>query len=222
MTENQVLQLRKLIEDTEHREHECREFLQYAKETLIRDTVKEFVYVEKERRGSSGDSDYIISCKIRDETGVESVKAYVWELKAPQCYIFEKDTENRIRPTPDLIRAENQLLHYYHEQRGSEEFRHTFGVTHSDNVLFGGIIIGCRKTKVKGNYENTKKYKLFERALKIRKTYLYDSHQIRILDWDYILEFLSPSVPLHPQRIDLGEIRSQTINPLLITVTTSG
>lgn len=214
--------LRELIEDTRNREHQCREFLRYAKERLVRDTVKEFVYVEKERRGASGDSDYIISCKVCDETGVESVKAYIWELKAPQCFIFEKDTENRLRPTSELVQAENQLLHYYHEQRGSEQFRHEFGITHPDNVLFGGIIIGCRQRKVKGDYEEGKKNKLFEKALMIRKTYLYESRQIRILDWDHILEFLSPSVPLQAQSVDIGELQPQSINPLHVTVTTSG
>ena len=106
--------LKKLIEATVKKENECRKYLQYAKEALVRDTVLEFVYVETERRATVGNSDYIISGKIVDETGNECVKAYIWELKAPQCHIFEKDTENRLRPTIDLIQAENQLLNYYH------------------------------------------------------------------------------------------------------------
>ena len=46
--------LRNLIEDEKNKEHECRKFLQHAKETLVTDTAKEFVYVETERRGASG------------------------------------------------------------------------------------------------------------------------------------------------------------------------
>lgn len=213
--------LRNLIEDEKNKEHECRKFLQHAKETLVTDTAKEFVYVETERRGASGDSDYIISCKVYDETGIESVKAYVWELKAPQCFIFEKETENRLRPTSELIQAENQLLHYYHEQKGSEQFRYEFGVTHSENVLLGGIIIGCRKRRVRGDYEDDKKNKLFEKALMIRKTYLYSS-RIRILDWDHILEFLSPPISLPRQHVVIGELQQQSIDPRHITFTTSG
>ncbi len=213
--------LQGLIEDSNNKERECREFLHHAKAALVRPTVKEFVYVEKERRGTSGDSDYIISCKVRDETGVESVKAYIWELKAPQCFIFEKDTENRLRPTSDLIQAENQLLHYYHEYRGSEQFKNEFGVTHSDNVLFGGIIIGCRKKRVKGDYEGSKKDKLFEKALTIRKKYIYIPNQIQIFDWDYILDFLTPYVEPKPHPVDVGVLEHQPLDPQQFTVTTS-
>ena len=43
--------------------------------------------------------------------------ASIWELKAPQCYLMEFDESGpRCRPTLDLIKAENQLLHYGHEK----------------------------------------------------------------------------------------------------------
>lgn len=213
--------LRELIESPNNKELECRKFLQYAKDALVRDTVMEFVYVEKERRGTSGDSDYIISCKVRDETGVEAVKAYIWELKAPQCFIFEKDTENRLRPTKELIQAENQLLHYYHEQRGNEQFRNEFRVTHSDNVLFGGIIIGCHSRKTKGNYEESKKNTLFEKALMIRKRYIYEPLQIRIIHWDYILDLLKPSAQLEAQPVEVGEVKSEPLDPERLVLSSS-
>lgn len=213
--------LRELIESPNNKELECRKFLQYAKDALVRDTVMEFVYVEKERRGTSGDSDYIISCKVRDETGVEAVKAYIWELKAPQCFIFEKDTENRLRPTKELIQAENQLLHYYHEQRGNEQFRNEFRVTHSDNVLFGGIIIGCHSRKTKGNYEESKKNTLFEKALMIRKRYIYEPLQIRIIHWDYILDLLKPSAQPEAQPVEVGEVKSEPLDPERLVLSSS-
>lgn len=205
--------LQSLILATTPKERECREFLQYTKEALVRDTAIEFVYVEKERRGTSGDSDYIVSCKVCDETGVESVKAYIWELKAPQCYIFEKDTENRLRPTKELVQAENQLLYYYHENRGSEDFKNDFGVTHSDNVLFGGIIIGCHATKAKGDFQEGKKNKQFEKALMIRKKYIYDPLHIRIIHWGYILDLLkTPTVP-EAKPVEAGAVLSQPLDP---------
>ena len=213
--------LQDLISAPENKELECREFLQYAKGTLVSDTVIEFVYVEKERRGTSGDSDYIVSCKVCNEIGVESVKAYIWELKAPQCYIFEKDTENRLRPTKELIQAENQLLHYYHENKGSEQFKNDFGVTHSDNVLFGGIIIGCHAKRIKGDYPEEKKNKLFEKALMIRKKYIYDPLHIRIVHWDYILDFLKQPIPPEPKIVEAVEVLSQPLDPQSIVVTSS-
>ncbi|MCK4819396.1 hypothetical protein KA005_26725 [bacterium] len=214
--------LESLIAGTENKEHECREFLQYAKEALIKDTPIDFVYVEKERRSATGDSDYIISCKVLDETGVESVKAYIWELKAPQCYIFEKDTENRLRPTAELIQAENQLFHYYHENRGDEDFRNDFSVTHSDNVHFGGIIIGCRQRKVKGEYEHNKKIKLFEKALQIRKKYIYDPNMMRIMDWNFILDLLRPSQTLVPMYAQTAGSLATPLDSEQIIVSSSG
>jgi len=214
-------ELLSLIQAGENKELECREFLHFVKDALVRESVVDFVYVEKERRGTSGDSDYIISCKVRDETGVESIKAYIWELKAPQCYVYEKDTENRVRPTKELIQAENQLLHYYHEHRGSEQFRNEFGVTHSDNVLFGGIIIGCHDRRVRGSYEEEKKRRLFEKALMIRKKYIYDPLHVRILHWDYVLDLLKPSPVPEATITNLGEVESQRLDPDQITVSSS-
>jgi hypothetical protein len=213
--------LKKLIESKENKEHECREFLQFAKEALVRDTVVEFVYVETERRGTAGDSDYIISGKVVDETGIESIKVYIWELKAPQCYMFEKDTENRLRPTKDLIQAENQLLHYYHENKGNERFRNDFGVTHSDKVCFGGIIIGTHNRRAKGKYGETKKNKLVETALMIRRKYIYDPLNIRIMHWDYILDLLKPRTQVPLQPLEEAEIGTRVLDPENVQISSS-
>ena len=181
-----------LIEAEDNKELECRKYLQYAKELLVRDTVISYEYVESELRGHVGDSDYVISGLVADETGVESVRAYVWELKAPQSYLFDAETENRLQPSRTLIKAENQLLHYYHELKGNDLLRHKFGVTHPDCVCFGGIVIGCRKRWASGKYEEHKKRKLYEMALMIRKTYIYDRLGIRLITWDHILDHLKP------------------------------
>jgi hypothetical protein len=214
-------QLQRLISDTNNKEHECRNYLQHAKISLVTNTVKEFIYVENERRGHSGDSDYVISCRVCDETGVEAVKAYIWELKAPQCYIFEKDTESRLRPSKELIQAENQLLYYYHENKGSEQFKNDFCITHSDNVLFGGIIIGCQSKRIRGNIPADKMNKLYQEALMIRKKYIYDPHGIKIFTWDYILELLKPyGIPMQ-EKVEKVEITQLLDTHSSITFTTS-
>jgi hypothetical protein len=115
----------------------------------------ELVYLETEYREHSGDSDYVISAQVQESSGVQRVKAYVWESKAPQCYIFERDTDNRLKPSQDLVQAENQLLHYYLDLKGSEPSRDEFGVTTSDDFCLGGIIIGCNRTRVRGDYEES-------------------------------------------------------------------
>lgn len=145
----------------------------------------------EEYRGHTGDSDYLIVCKAVDEAGIEANKAYLWEVKAPQCYLFEADTNNRVRPTKEFISAENQLLHYYEESKGSTMFRDEFEITHPDNVRLGGLIIGSKKTWVKGgSYDPSTLVRLYTRALNLRKKYLYGDSGIRIIIWDHLLESL--------------------------------
>src|SRR5450759_553419 len=96
-----------LMRNPGQNEVECRNYLRYAKELLVRFTPKEFIAAADEYRGHSGDSDYIIVCKVCDEAGITSNQAYIWEVKAPQCYVFEQDTMNRVKPSKDFISAEN-------------------------------------------------------------------------------------------------------------------
>lgn len=202
-------QLKDLIQTDGDKELKCRAFLHNdrVKTALIPETVLEFVYVEKERRGNSGDSDYVLSVKVQDETGLQAVKAYIWELKAPQCYIFKKETENRLLPSKELIKAENQLFHYFHENKGDADFKRDFQIVHSDNIFFGGIIIGRHDRWVEGDFKcENKRNKLYEKALTIRKQYIYDRWNIRILTWDYILDLLKPDQDLLPQEIEETEM----------------
>lgn len=184
-------QLKNLIDDTHNKELECRRYLQYAKYLLFRDAVINFVYVETEYRTHAGDSDYVISGEVHDESGVHCTRAYVWELKAPQCFVFEKDTENRLRPTRDLVQAENQLLHYFDDLKYNAQARAEFGVTHPENVRLGGIIIGCKRTEVKGDYEHAKKTRLYNKAKRCRD-FLYNPANIRLMLWNRVLEQLEP------------------------------
>src|SRR4030042_5437274 len=158
-----------LITAEGYKELECRKYLQFVPGLLVKGNIISLVYHEIDYRGNAGDSDYVISAKIQKDIGVERVEAYVWELKAPQCYLFKKDTENRLRPSEDLIKAENQLLHYYEEQRGNELFRAKFGVTRQNDVHIGGIIIGCKAKQVDADFEIDKKDRLFVEVLWARE-----------------------------------------------------
>jgi len=186
-------ELKVLIEAENNNELKCRDYLKYVRDLLVDVTTASYIDEAEEYRGHSGDSDYLIVCKAKDEGGIESNKAYIWEVKAPQCYLFEFDTQNRVRPTRDFISAENQLLHYWEERRGCEQFREEFNITHSNDVKLGGLIIGCKKTWVKsGNYEPSILEKLYRRALNLRTNHLYGHSGIRVMIWDHILEFLEP------------------------------
>jgi len=96
-----------------------------------------------EVRSFFGDSDLTVTATIRDDRNSTGKKAYIWELKAPQCYLMERDANNnRYRPTMDFIKAENQLIHYAHEAQGNRRFGERLGILKQSDILIGGIIIG--------------------------------------------------------------------------------
>lgn len=176
-----------LIKGRAKKELECKKFLTNIPDILInRGNLEETLFVASESRLYTGVSDYIISAKIRDEDGSICNKAFVWELKAPQCEIFVKDTGNRLKPSEHLVSAENQLFNYYHEIKASPFIQRDCKV-HPDDISLGGIIIGCGRTLVRGVSDEQKKIALYERAKFIRKTYLYERIGIRLLTWDTIL-----------------------------------
>lgn len=184
--------LERLIASNKRNEAECRKLLRHVRTQLVDRYVLEFVYDEDECREASGQSDYVLCCRVCEGTGVQSVRVYIWELKAPQCYMFQRDTSSRVKPSSHLIQAENQLLHYVHEMKYNDDLRARFHVEHSDHVMFGGIIIGCNKTRVSGGYTKEKGESLFRAANMVRESFFYDRLGIKLWNWDYVLEFLRP------------------------------
>lgn len=189
---NSYEELKDLIETTERRtELECRKYLFYVKEILMNETPVEYVYAEKEYQGYAGPSDYILSGRVPD-SGTERVHACVWELKAPQCPIFKKDNEHRLKPSDYLVDAENKLLHTFDELRSSEVSRQHFSVSRSNHVHLGGIIIGSERTKVTGSFsEPALVDRLYQRAIDARMC-MYRPAGIRLLTWDQVLDQLKP------------------------------
>ena len=110
-----------------HRERECQPFLIHAAQYLLPGSPTRVVGVMEERN-FFGRTDLVIGAEIKDDTNQTSKCAYIWELKAPQCHLFEKDTQNRCRPTDAFLQGENQLLHYFHEAIGNERFRERMGI----------------------------------------------------------------------------------------------
>jgi hypothetical protein len=174
-------------EPVAHRERECQAYLIYAAELLLPGSPTQVVGVTEERN-YFGETDLVIGAEIRDDTNRTARHAFIWELKAPQCHLFEIDTKNRCRPTDAFLQGENQLLHYFHEASGNGRFRERMGVTDQDNIHVGGLVIGTRERMLKGSAEVRKA----DTALRVRENYLYKTHRIRILTWDRILDFVRP------------------------------
>lgn len=178
-------------EENSPRERECQAYLMYAAELLIPGSPTQIVGVPEDRN-FFGETDLVIAADIRDDLNRVARHAFIWELKAPQCHLFEIDTKQRCRPTADFMQGENQLLHYFHEASGNGRFRERMGVIDQDNIHIGGLVIGTHERMLKGSNEVHRA----EMALRVREKYLYRAHRIRVLTWDTILDFVRPIDPL--------------------------
>jgi len=197
-------ELKRLIDDTQHHnEEECKEYLKYVPGLFIRDSFRDnrnILRIKTEYRHHTGDSDYIISANV-SANGIGCARAYVWEIKAPQCFVFRKTNENRAEPSPDLIQAETQLLHYYDDLKHQTKYLfEEFKVPLAEDLCFGGIIIGCNRTKVERAENETEMNTLFNRAIRCRN-YFYEHAKgtIKLMLWDEILPFLSGGEYIHTE-----------------------
>lgn len=185
-----------LVNDqTGQRELECRPYLRHAERLLVEKTLQSTVQ-HMEFRSYAGDSDLILVANVLTDTGTVEPVAFFWELKAPQCFLFEYDNnKHRCRPTKELIKAENQLLHYVEEAAGNESARLRLGVPIRNNIRPGGIIIGTKKSMLRSP-DDPKDNHLAETALRLRQTLLYSAQGIRVLLWDRVLDAVRPTTTI--------------------------
>lgn len=218
-TSDLCTELQSFITSADHKESECKQFLTHARDILVKATPSRYIDQESEYRGHTGDSDYLVVCATLDEAGQQCIEAYVWEAKAPQCFLFEPDTKTRVRPTKEFVSAENQLLHYFEDLQSSEQFREEFNITHHENIKLGGIIIGSRNRLVKSTtYSASQTTRLFIRALNLRKRLLYGQSGIKVMTWDDILDYLKGGPPAKRRPVKQGRV-SITITGTLNVVT---
>ncbi|MDB5583741.1 MAG: hypothetical protein JWR80_8917 [Bradyrhizobium sp.] len=188
LTQAEWTDFRALIDEpVAHKELECQGYLMSAAGLLLPGSPSQIVGVEEERN-FFGRTDFIVAADLLDGTNQTSRQAYIFELKAPQCNLFETVTGNRCQPTREFHSAENQLLHYYDEAAGNSRFRQRMGIIDQDNIHMGGIIIGTRGRLLRGGGNTA----AATTALRVREKYLYQSFQIKVLTWDRILDYVRP------------------------------
>ena len=190
-------ELRKLIEATKTQDElKCRKYLACVEDYLFKkDTLVSVLYSERETPVNTGKTDYIISGIIGNNPVVNAcTRTYIWELKAPQYYLFKKDTKDRLCPTKQLFEAENQLLNYYHDLKYDLNLVKRFKAGHPANVFVGGIIIGSKDRTVRGDFEEAKKDALVETAYAIRNEYFYSHNNLWLLTWTDVLNYFEQKV----------------------------
>ncbi len=199
--------LKELVDEpVKHTEKECRKYIPQALELFVPYTgITTVLGEEDEYPGHTGPNDLIVFCE-RKCGGVVEKRAYIWEVKSAQTNIFVKCTNNRVKPSPEFVKAENQLLHYWEDCK-SEQFRAKFDITNIDCICLGGILIGKGDTLVSGDYEESKKKTLYRTAINLRKKCLYDPSGIQFLIWDDVLDFIrKPSSITEEKKGDLGAV----------------
>jgi len=202
--------LKKIVDEpVKHKEKECREFIPYALDLFVPFTgVTTILGDESEYPGHSGPNDLIVFCE-RSCGGIKEKHAYIWEVKSPQTPVFIEDSKNRVKPSPEFVKAENQLLHYWEDCK-TEQFRAKFDISHLDCICLGGILIGKADNLVSGNYEENKKKQLYKTAINLRKKCLYSPSGIQVLIWDDVLEFIK--TPINITEDKYGDIGAVTIS----------
>lgn len=185
--------LRALVREPRRRtERECGEWLKAGKNArcLLPDhEVDTPLFHDSEISLAPGRVDLVVLAESRRMDNSKRRVAYVWELKAPQLYLFEPDGLNRVRPSQEFYSAENQLLHYYKHLRGYEAFRDKWDIIKTEEVRLGGIIIGRtdRLVKCPSKYSPEDMRRAALDALDGRVENLYGS-RLQILTWDRVLE----------------------------------
>lgn len=174
-------------EPRSHRERQCQPYLVHAAELLL-PAEPTRIANQTEVRNFFGSLDVVIAADLPDDTGHVARHAFIFELKAPQCHLFETATNARCQPTPEFASAENQLLHYYHEAAGNARFRERVEVLDHDNIHIGGIVIGTQSRLLRGGGN----IPAARTALRVREKYLYHAKRCRVFTWDRILDFVRP------------------------------
>ncbi|QOP42148.1 hypothetical protein [Sulfurimonas marina] len=181
-------ELKDLMEENRHNEVEAREYLQYAKDLFAHETPNEFYDFVTEYPTTNGDIDLIVPCSLEDDAGNVRRVVYIWEVKSPQTVVYIFDNKNRVKPSKELTKAENQLLHYCEECKQNQQFRTEFSIIDPEDVKLGGILIGQKETLVKDSrYSSLEQKSLFNKANGYRQKHFYRASAIKFLTWDKVL-----------------------------------
>lgn len=207
-------ELRALMDAESSEEKACQPFLHDIVQHLVpwRVPLESILVKGREESSRPGDSDFCVSVEV-DNGAVGRRYAYVWEVKAPQKFLFVRDAAaNRLRPTDQLYSAENQLINYVAELGRSQNFRDKFLLTGTlDEVRVGGIIIGRRDRMVKGaKHADAALQGLARNAFSTREAFLWGPAGIQVCTWDWVYERLLDEETLVRKASHIHAERSMT------------
>jgi hypothetical protein len=210
---NEIEQLRIQVErEGAHTERECASHLKNLASVLLPISEGTITYIANEQLCSAGRVDMVVIAEAVTFGGETQPCAYVWELKAPQFHLFFIDTDNRACPTDELFKAENQLLHYHDSISKDGAFLERWRIVSSDDVKFGGIIMGRDHAIVDPRGRDYALARpLAIQAQHKREVTFYNSHNIRLWTWERVLSLLESQTLSHRKftgdaKIDVRDI----------------
>lgn len=182
-----------LVRREERVEKECQPYLEKIAHVLCDESsvAEDVITCGREDMNAFGYADFVVSIKIQDVGSDYTPKAFVWEVKAPQCYILQAEkSSSRLHPTMDLIKAEGQLCHYVSSMAGEMSFRTRYRLETCSEVVPAGIIIG-RDDRLVKPAERTKSLEelkqMYRTSMAIRQRYIYGQAGIKIRTWDWVV-----------------------------------
>ena len=189
MTDAEYSELDALINTNDRlTERECGLLIHHAGDFLTNGVARSITTCNLEDRNYYGSSDLVVVAEMRSDTSKDELNVFIWELKAPQCFLMEKDqNNNRYRPTKDFAKAENQLIHYLDYARNDSNFRIRHQIVDPSNIQAGGIVIGRFPDRITAGTSDAERDRALK-SLQIRKNLFYSPQGIRIVTWDRILQ----------------------------------
>ncbi|MDP2342275.1 MAG: hypothetical protein Q8O67_15065 [Deltaproteobacteria bacterium] len=188
-----IEELRALVAyDAGQNERECGAVLEKHAATLARGLVARlsahFVGIRAEITVTTGRTDIAVLAEEATPTG-KKMKAIIWELKAPQLFLFEIENDMRARPTVDLYGAENQVLHYFWEIRQNGAFMKKYDIQSDADVVLGGVIIGRDGTlhRPQKDVDAKEAERLATQAFNARRECLYHE-RFSLITWSNVLQ----------------------------------
>jgi len=194
-----------------HNEKECGELLKEKEgASILLQGNQYLVFISAELRTASGDLDLLIGCDEFHSSGDNRRKLIVWELKAPQLYLFKVENTVRACPTTDLYSAENQLLHYHAQLKGNQVEKTRFAIISPEDVELGGIIIGRTDRYVQpSTHLSHEALAMAKTAHDVRENNFYEK-RLKLWTWDQVI-FSLENITANNQ--ELKSVESIQINP---------
>jgi hypothetical protein len=199
--ENSICLLQEQVKrEDAHTERQCAKILKENKlaQALLPgyNIDGQLIFVGCEQFCSIGRVDLILIADKYHVSGEIIRVAYIWELKAPQLFIFIMESRNRANPSADLFKAEHQLLLYYNAICDDIAFKTRWNISPLD-VHLGGIVIGRENKFIDyKSFDPLESKGLAKQAHDIRKCFFYQD-RFSLINWDQVLFILKSLTRSH-------------------------